>query len=168
MRASTPVSGRSMRLVQLLQAALLDRRMQMAPDLQRQVRALFRRIAQLDIEPAPRLFFERAAGRIGIQQEGIEHHVVRKSARLDAHVPQGQQRRLGIADDFRAAGIFEERPQRLGQREGHGARLSRLPRQSERAQGQFSLGGAKATATGAPAGIGARKASTSAAEFRAW
>ena len=56
--------------------------------------------AQLEIEPAPRLLLQRTAGRVGIQQKRIEHHVVLEAARLDPEL-----RSVSIAD-FTSQAIF--------------------------------------------------------------
>ena len=107
------VSGSSMVVVELAQAALVDRRAKLLAELQRDVGVLLRRGAELEVEAAPRLLVERAAGGVGVQQEGVQHHVVRRSraprcpCRAAPAAPTSRRRRSSTR-----AGIFEPRPQR--------------------------------------------------------
>ena len=78
---------------------------------ERVVGVLLGRGAQLQIEAALRQLFERQRRRVGVQQEGVEHHVVREPACLDAELRERQQQGLHVAGDLGQRGIFEQRPQ---------------------------------------------------------
>ena len=122
------------------QAALLHRRRQLLPDLQRDIGVLLGRRPQLQIQPPARLLVQRAPGRIGVQQESVQHHVVLEAPPLDAHAIQLEQRRFHIASDFRRARVLQPRSQVRQVRARYGPRLAGLPGQPDGIQGELALG----------------------------
>ena len=95
------------RLVELAQAALIDRGCELVPDFQRDVGVLLGRGAELQVEPPPRLLVERAARGIGVQQEGVQHHVVIEAAGLDSHAVERQERGLHVARDLDGGRVLQ-------------------------------------------------------------
>ena len=87
--------------VKLAQAARVDGRRELIVDLERDIGVLLGRGAELQVEAASRLLVERAAGGVGVEEEGVQHHVVVEAARLDAHAVERQQRGFHVAGDLR-------------------------------------------------------------------
>ena len=100
MRASTPASGRSIRLINFAETLLIDLRRQALGQRHRQIGMLLRRRAQLAIQIALRQHVRRAAGRIGAQQKRVQHHVVPEALRFHAVFRQRQRQRLHVVRDL--------------------------------------------------------------------
>ena len=96
-------------------------------ELQRDVGVLLRRRAQLQVQAPPRLLFERAARGVGIQQEGVQHHVVVEAARLDAQAaPVRASPTFTSQAIFDCAGILQPRLQ-VRRNARHAPRAPRRP-----------------------------------------
>ena len=127
------------RFVQVAQAARIHRRAELAPDLERDIGVLLGRRTQFQVQPAPRLLFERTSRRVRIQQERVEHHVVDEPARFDPHAVEREQRPFDIARDLGPRGVFEPRLQVRQVFRGDSARFPRGPRQPYGIERELSL-----------------------------
>ena len=117
---------------------------------------LLGRGAQLEIEAAAGLLFERAADGVGIQQEGVEHDVVLEAAGFDAEAGEREQGGLHVAGDLGGGGVFEPGLQVRQVFGGDGARLAGLPGEADGIERELAFGRISeiATATGAPSANG--------------
>src|ERR1017187_6890346 len=97
---------------------------------------LLRRGAELEVEAKTRLLLQGAAPGAAIEDEGVQHDVVKEAAGFDSEARESEQGGLHVAGDLHGAGVCEP-GRKGGEMLGvHGARFTGTPCETDGVEGE--------------------------------